>query len=92
MPTIEKRFQTRMPYHVHEKLSEAAELLGASLNQFVIQSAIEKANVILEQERVLQLTLKDAEVFFEIIENPPLPNSTLTGAAEAYKKEFGNEV
>lgn len=92
MPVVEKRFQTRMPFHVHEKLSEAAELQGASLNQFVIQSALEKANMILEQERVLSLTLKDAEIFFEALENPPPPNEALIEAAEAYKKEFNNEV
>jgi len=34
MPVTEKRFQTRMPYHVHDKLVHASELLGATLNQF----------------------------------------------------------
>jgi len=28
MPVTEKRFQTRMPYHVHDKLVHASELLG----------------------------------------------------------------
>ena len=43
MPVTEKRFQTRMPYHVHDKLVQASEFLGATLNQFIIQSALEKA-------------------------------------------------
>ncbi len=92
MSSVEKRFQTRMPYHVHEKLTEAAEILGSTLNQFIIQSALEKANATLEQERILRLTLKDAEVFFEALENPPQPNETLIKAAQEYKKEFGDEV
>ena len=57
MPSVEKRFQTRMPYHVHEKLLHAANLSGATLNQFVVQSALEKASAVLEQERALNLTL-----------------------------------
>ena len=39
MPKVEKIFQTRMPYHVHERLTHAAEISGATLNQFVVQSA-----------------------------------------------------
>lgn len=92
MSSVEKRFQTRMPFHVHEKISGAAVISGSTLNQFIIQSALEKANATLEQEHILQLTFKDAEVFFEALENPPKPNETLVRAAQEYKKEFGNEI
>ena len=91
MPTAEKRFQTRMPYYVHEKLINAAALSGATLNQFVVQSALEKANSVLEREWVLKLTLRDAEKIFEVVDNPPPPNDRLIEAAKAYKKEFGDE-
>ena len=80
-----------MPYHVHEKLLHAANLSGATLNQFVVQSALEKASAVLEQERALNLTLRDAEILFEAIENPPSPNDQLIKAAQAYKKHFANE-
>jgi len=88
MPLTEKRFQTRMPYHVHDKLVHASELSGATLNRFIIQSALEKAQSIIEQERVLNLTEKDAEVFFEAIANPPQPSKELVKAARTYKREF----
>lgn len=91
MPRVEKRFQTRMPYHVHERLTHAAELSGATLNQFVVQSALEKANSVLEREQVLNLTYRDAEVLFKTIEDPPLPNEHLIKAAQSYKKEFIDE-
>jgi len=80
-----------MPYHVHEKLISAAALSGATLNQFVVQSALEKANSVLEREWVLKLTLRDAEKIFEAVDNPPPPNDRLIEAAQAYKKEFGDE-
>ena len=81
-----------MPYHVHEKLAQAAEVLGLTLNQFVVQSALEKAHTIFEQERILHMTLKDAEVFFDALENPPPPNEALIKAAQEYKAEFDNEI
>ncbi len=91
MTTTEKRFQTRMPHHVHEKLAQASELLGATLNQFMIQSALEKAQSVIENERVLKLTLEDADVFFKAIENPPKPNKQLIEAAKKYKLEFPDD-
>lgn len=91
MPRVEKRFQTRMTYHVHERLMHAAEISGATLNQFVVQSALEKANSVLEREQVLNLTYRDAEALFEAIENPLLPNELLIKAAQSYKKEFIDE-
>lgn len=91
MAIVEKRFQTRMPYHVHEKLISAAALSGATLNQFVVQSALEKADSVLQREWVLNLTRRDAEKIFEAVGNPPLPNDKLMEAAQAYRKEFGND-
>jgi uncharacterized protein (DUF1778 family) len=91
MARVEKRFQTRMPYHVHERLMHAAEVSGATLNQFVVQSALEKANSLLEREQVLNLTYRDAEALFEAIEQPPSPNEHLIKAARNYKREFIDE-
>ncbi|MDD9303023.1 MAG: DUF1778 domain-containing protein [Desulfobacter sp.] len=90
MAGVEKRFQTRMPFHVHEKLIKAAELSGSTLNQFVVQSALEKASDILEKERVLNLSYNDAHTIFEAIENPPEPKNALIRAAREYQQEFGN--
>ncbi|MFO7885961.1 MAG: DUF1778 domain-containing protein [Desulfobacteraceae bacterium] len=91
MARVEKRFQTRMPYHVHERLMHAAEVSGATLNQFVVQSALEKANSVLEREQILNLTYRDAEALFEAIEHPPSPNEHLIKAARNYKREFIDE-
>ena len=89
---VEKRFQTRMPYNVHKQLIQAAELSGSTLNQFVVQSALEKARSVIEYERVLNLTYNDALTIFEAVENPQVPNKNLIQAAESYKQEFGNET
>ncbi len=91
MAKVEKRFQTRMPYHVHERLTHAAEVLGATLNHFIIQSALEKANSVLEREQILNLTYRDAETLFDAIEHPPSPNEFLIKSARDYKREFIDE-
>lgn len=87
-----KRFQTRMPHHILQKLQQAAGLSGATMNQFIVQAAFEKAQALIEKERTLNLTLRDAKVFFDALENPPEPSIELLKAAEMYKKEFPDDT
>ena len=83
-----ERVSARIPLHVYEKLTEAAEVVGASMNQFLVQSALEKADRILEHERVIKMTKKDANIFFAAVENPPLISNRLLGAMKAYHEAF----
>ena len=77
---IEERIPARMPLEVYERIAAAAHTVGATLNQFLVQSALDKANDILERERVITLSTMAAEAFFGLIENPPAPNDRLKEA------------
>lgn len=83
----EQRIPARMPTVVYERLQEAAQAVGATLNQFLVQSALEKANTILEEERVIKLSAVSSEALFTIMENPPEPNEYLKNAMQ-YRKEM----
>jgi uncharacterized protein (DUF1778 family) len=76
---IEERIPARMSLEVYERIA-AAQAIGATLNQFLVQSALDKANDILERERVITLSTQAAETFFGLIENPPDPNDCLKEA------------
>jgi uncharacterized protein (DUF1778 family) len=56
-----ERISARVPKDVRERLEEAAGRTGATLNQFLVQAAVEKANQVLERERVTRLSARDAE-------------------------------
>lgn len=79
-----------MPAHVYDTLTQAADLLGATLNQFLVQSALEKAQMVIENERLIRMTTRSANVFFDAIENPPDPNDKLKDAIKAYKGSFNS--
>ena len=76
----EERVPARMPRPVYEKISEAANAVGATLNQFLVQAALDRANEILERERVIDLSSNAAKMIFDLIENPPKPNAALRKA------------
>lgn len=82
------RITARIPLHIKETLQQAAELEGATLNQFLVQAALKEAQRILESERVIVLSKQDADKVFSLIDNPPVPNAHLKAAAERHKAFF----
>lgn len=86
--TIERgRITARVSLSIQEKLQEAADLTGATLNQFVVQSALERAEKLIERETTLNLTRRDAAMLFNMLENPSTQNTVLAKASARYKKE-----
>lgn len=80
-----ERITARVPSNIREQLIEAAAFSGSTLNNFLVQAAIEKAQAVIEKERNIKLSYKDAEVFFKALENPPEPNKKLKDAVKKYK-------
>jgi uncharacterized protein (DUF1778 family) len=84
--TVERgRLTARVPLQVQETLELAAAMVGATVNQFMVQSALREAERIIEQERVIRLSARDAEVFIQALENPPSPNAKLKAALQSHQ-------
>jgi uncharacterized protein (DUF1778 family) len=82
----EERIPARMPHDVYERIAEAARTVGATLKQFIVQSALEKANNIIELERTIQLSTQAAKKVFALLENPPQPTRQLKKSLQQRKK------
>ncbi len=67
------------------------EPLLKEIQQKAIQEAIEKAQTVIENERLIKMTTRSANAFFDTIENPPVPNKKLKDAMKAYKGSFDND-
>ena len=81
-----KRLTTRITDHVQEKLQAAADLVGATLNQFVVQAALEKAEKVIESESAIVLTRRESLRLLEMIENPPPRNKNFLQAQARYQR------
>ncbi len=82
-----ERITARVPKDVRERIEEAADRSGATLNQFLVQAAIEKADQVLERETVTRLSARDAEWLLSVLDRPPRsPNAKLQRASENYEK------
>lgn len=78
------RVTARVSAKVRDTLQEAAELSGATLNQFVVQAALKEGQKILEEQRVIELSNADADRIFELLENPPKASDKLKAAFEKH--------
>jgi uncharacterized protein (DUF1778 family) len=87
-PANDVRVTARIPQTVKETLQKAADLSGATLNQFLVQAALKEAHQILEAERVINLSEKDAQTVFSLWENPPEANLRLKAAVDRHKAFF----
>lgn len=84
--TVERgRVSARIPLQVQETLELAAAMVGATVNQFMVQTALREAERIIEQERVIRLSARDAEMFIRALENPPPPNAKLKAALQLHQ-------
>ncbi|WP_404359512.1 DUF1778 domain-containing protein [Methylotuvimicrobium sp. KM1] len=80
-----ERITARVSEQIKETLIAAADLTGATLNQFLVQAALEKAERVIEKDKLIHLSQQDAEFFFDVLDNPPEPNDKLINAVKNYK-------
>ena len=80
-----RRITARVSGSVRATLEQAAELLGATVNQFVVQTAYQEAQRILERESVIRLSQKDARKVLSLLDSPPKPGKALRDAVKAYR-------
>ena len=79
-----KRLTTRLTDHVLDKLQVAADLVGSTLNQFVEQAALEKADKVIESESTIALSRRESLRLLELMDNPPPRNKKFLQAQARY--------
>ena len=80
------RIGARVPREGYETLCRAAELTGATVNQFLVQAALKEAQEVIEREEVIRLSPRDWNWLLELMDNPPRPNARLKAALKRYQK------
>ena len=85
------RFTLRIPQAIAEKVQEAADLTGATAQQFMLQAALEKAERIIDRERNIYFSNADAAMLINLLDNPGAPTPALTRAFERLNQREAND-
>lgn len=81
----ETRLVARTSQEIQEIIQRAADYSGATLSQFLIESAMEKARTVIERTETLHLSMAGADALFAALENPQKANKKVLKAALRYK-------
>lgn len=65
---------------------------GLPLNHFLVQAGLEKAERIIERDRVIRYARADAEFLNRLLVTPPQPNEAMTAAFERFKESATNDL
>jgi uncharacterized protein (DUF1778 family) len=85
-PVADDRITARIPRANRLIIERAAAVYGATVNQFIVQTALDRAGEILEREEMLHLSASDSQTFLAALENPPEPSVKLIQAMEAHNR------
>ena len=83
MPTSRRerrRVTARVTSQAKRTLWEAARLSGLSLNHFLVQAGLDKAERIIERDRVIRYTSAGAEFLNSLLTTPTEPNEAMKAA------------
>ena len=86
------RLEARISPDLKRRLEYAASLRGASLTEFVVQSAQEAAARAIRESETLSLSERARVAFAEMLLNPPRPNRKAIAAARRYKVQFAKKI
>ena len=64
-------------------LMRAAALSNTDLTDFVVQTAVRDAKLVIAQAEHVKLSERDSLRVLDLLENPPMPNAKLLAAAKA---------
>ena len=82
------RLEARITPELKNRLEYAASLRGATLTEFVVQSAREAAARTIREHEVLTLSAEASVAFAELLLNPPEPNEAARAAAKSYRSRY----
>ena len=86
------RLEARISPDLKRRLEYAASLRGASLTEFVVQSAQEAATRAIRENEALVLSERASIAFAVLLLNPSPPNEKAMAAAKRYKARLGKEI
>lgn len=82
----DERITARLPSSTRSIIERAAAIYGASINQFIVQAAVERANEVLRSMETVKLSARDARVFMDALASPSQPSKELLDAVQAHDR------
>jgi uncharacterized protein (DUF1778 family) len=84
--TRDHRLQVRLNAASKGVLQRAASYRRKTVSQFVLATALQEAEKVIQENEVTSLSSADWTIFFNALTDPPPPNAALRQAYAKYRK------
>jgi uncharacterized protein (DUF1778 family) len=84
--TRDARLDFRLSQENKRIIEQAASVTGQSVSDFAIAQLIQAARKAIEESTTTHLSLRDRDLFMQLIESDAQPNQQLKAAAARYRK------
>ena len=84
------RINLRLQRAAKHLIERAASFEGKTVSNFVLSSALTRAEDTVRQHQTLSLGRQDAERFFDALDQPPAFNDALTKALTAHERRVSS--
>lgn len=86
----DERIETRLPAEAKQQIELAASMQGRSLSDFVVAAALEQANKVIEQQRIIRLTVDESIALAELLTAEPQANEKSVAAIRHYRETMSS--
>ena len=81
-----RRIAFRLTDELGTQLERAVALSGRSQTDFITEAIADKANAIIHQQRILELTDRDMDALLTALAEPPEPNEAMLRSAARWRE------
>jgi uncharacterized protein (DUF1778 family) len=86
----EEHIAARLTAEAKQQIDQAAALLGRSTSDFMLQAALKEASRVIEQQRIIRLTVEESVALAELMTREPKVNEASVAAMRRHKKIIGS--
>ena len=86
----EERIDARLTSEAKQQIDQAAALQGRSTSDFMVQAALKEAAQVIEQQRVVRLSVEESVALAKLMNSEPKVNDASVAAMRRHKKVIGS--
>ncbi|MDR3614170.1 MAG: DUF1778 domain-containing protein [Candidatus Obscuribacterales bacterium] len=86
----EERIDARLTAEAKQQIDQAAALQGRSTSDFMVQAALKEASQVIEQQRIIRLTIEESLVLAELMTGESKVNEASVAAMRRHREIIGS--
>lgn len=86
----EQRIDARLTAEAKQQIDQAAALQGRSTSDFMVQAALKEAAQVIEQQRIVRLTVEESVALAQLMTEEPKVNKASVEAMRRHNKIIGS--